>query len=388
MKKIKTKLSLILIVALILTVFIGCSDSKKSADTSESPETTSGTSSEGDSKDASGNFSEFNYSDGIDENGFWKDVKALDNVELCIYEGISIPNDIQDISDQEIQLNINDILAYFASVNHITDRAVKDGDTVNIDYVGSIDGVEFEMGSTNGLGTDVTIGVTKYINDFLEQLIGHTPGETFNVEVTFPNDYGREELNGKDAVFSVTINHIVETIVPELTDDFVKENLSQEYGWNTVKEMKDEIESDLRSSAIYYYVQQYIVENSTVKSIPDSILKYQQNSMIQYYKNYADAYGIDFNEFLSASMGVSNTDELIEMFHDDNEKAAAFYLVTQAIAEDSGISVTNDDVAAYFKEMGMDDTSELQKTYGMPYLKLITLNQKVMDYIEDKVIME
>jgi len=87
---------------------------------------------------------------------------------------------------------------------------VKDGDTVNIDYVGSVDGVEFEGGNTNGAGADLTIGSGSYIDDFEEQLIGAHPGDTVEVNVTFPENYGNEELNGKDAVFTVTVNGIYE----------------------------------------------------------------------------------------------------------------------------------------------------------------------------------
>lgn len=91
-----------------------------------------------------------------------------------------------------------------------TSLTVEDGDTVNIDYVGSIDGVEFAGGSTNGAGEDLTIGSGRYIDDFEEQLIGAHPGDTVEVNVTFPEDYGNEELNGKDAVFEVVINGIYE----------------------------------------------------------------------------------------------------------------------------------------------------------------------------------
>ncbi|MCD8074242.1 MAG: FKBP-type peptidyl-prolyl cis-trans isomerase [Lachnospiraceae bacterium] len=87
---------------------------------------------------------------------------------------------------------------------------VEDGDTVNIDYVGSIDGVEFSGGSTNGTGTDLTIGSGSYIDDFEEQLIGYHPGDTVDVTVTFPEDYGVDDLNGQEAVFEVTINGIYE----------------------------------------------------------------------------------------------------------------------------------------------------------------------------------
>lgn len=97
-----------------------------------------------------------------------------------------------------------------ASYSTDTSLTVEDGDTVNIDYVGTIDGVEFDGGSTNGAGTDVVIGSGNYIDDFEEQLIGAHPGDTVEVNVTFPEDYGNEELNGQDAVFEVTVNGIYE----------------------------------------------------------------------------------------------------------------------------------------------------------------------------------
>ena len=91
-----------------------------------------------------------------------------------------------------------------------TSLTVEDGGTVNIDYVGTVDGVEFEGGSTDGNGTDLVIGSGDYIDDFENQLIGSHPGDTVEVQVTFPDDYGNEELNGKDAVFTVTVNGIYE----------------------------------------------------------------------------------------------------------------------------------------------------------------------------------
>lgn len=96
------------------------------------------------------------------------------------------------------------------SSDYLTDTSltIENGDTVNIDYTGSIDGTEFDGGSTNGTGTELVIGSGSYIDDFEEQLIGHHPGETVDVTVTFPQDYGQETLNGKDALFQVTINGI------------------------------------------------------------------------------------------------------------------------------------------------------------------------------------
>ena len=113
----------------------------------------------------------------------------------------STDTDISDNTDAD-----TDTTSYLTD----TTLTVEDGDTVNIDYVGTVDGVEFSGGNTYGYGTDLTIGSGTYIDDFEEQLIGAHPGDTVEVHVTFPEDYGNEALNGKDAVFEVVINGIYE----------------------------------------------------------------------------------------------------------------------------------------------------------------------------------
>ncbi len=115
-------------------------------------------------------------------------------------------------ADEDVNAENWDMIKFAEERTLLTDASleVKDGDKVNIDYVGTVDGVAFDGGNTNGTGTDLTIGSGSYIDDFEEQLIGSHPGDTVEVNVTFPENYGNEELNGKDAVFTVTVNGIYE----------------------------------------------------------------------------------------------------------------------------------------------------------------------------------
>lgn len=329
------------------------------------------------------------YSDGIDENGFWDGVTARDYVELYDYDAFVVPSSAQTVSDADVQSSIDALLDGYSTSEQIKDRAVADGDTVNIDYVGSVGGVEFDGGSTGGMGTDVTIGVTSYIDDFLEQLIGHKAGDTFDVNVTFPADYGQENLNGKDAVFVTTVNYIVETKRPELTDAFVKENLTADYGWETVAETKDAVRADLHKAAIQAYIQRYLNNDVNVKSVPDSLVEYQKNVMVQYYQNYADSYGVSLDEFLNTYVGFASLDELISSNAESNVAAAKTSLIFQAIAEDAGIKATNSDVAEYFKkETGSEDYSQYEQNFGLPYIKQATLSWKVMDYLSEHCVLE
>jgi len=376
-----------LVITMLLVPLAGCgskNDNSADAAASANPTETAGTDnpSEEPVNDTSADNTAFSYSEGIDENGFFEGITALDYVEIFDYKALTIPSDLHQISEDKLQAEIDNILTYYSTKEQVTNRAVVDGDTVNIDYVGSADGVEFDGGSTSGAGTDVTIGVTSYIDDFLEQLIGHMPGETFNVEVTFPDVYQNESLQGKDAVFVTTINYIVETEQPELTDDFVETNLTASYGWKTVAEMKEDISAELKETAIQPFISEYMTNEVTISSVPDKLTEYQEKAMLQYYRDGAEYYSMEFEEFISV-MGVSSVDELIESNRDSYLQSAKYTLVAQAVAEDADISVSEDDMVGYF-----NDYSQYEEKYGLPYLKQIVLFQKVISYIIDNATLE
>ena len=318
----------------------------------------------------------FTYSGGLDERGFWEGIKALDYVGGFYYQGIQIPADYHLITDENIQNELAYLLEEYHLYDHVTDRAVRDGDVVNIDYVGSVDGVEFDNGSTEGMGTYVTIGETEYIDDFLEQLIGHMPGDTVHVEVTFPDVYHAPELEGKDALFVTTINFI--EVPQEIEDDFVAENLSPIYGWMTVEEMKGEIRTELQRMSMRQYIQQYFVTEVPIQSVPERITKYQEGLMLAYYQEYADMYEMELHDFLILYVGYASKDELIESNLENINTEARFSLVIQAVAEDAGISVDDMDMVNY---MGRSDYGDLAEQYGLPYLKQYALIQKVLDFV-------
>jgi len=332
----------------------------------------------------------FSYNDYIEDNGFWNGIKALDYVEIFNYKAMPVPKDIHHVSDDTIQSEISNLLANYTSATQITDRAVADGDLVNIDYVGSVDGVEFDGGSTGGMGTDVTAGSTGYIDDFLTQIIGHMPGETINVEVTFPVDYHSVDLQGKDALFVTTINYINgEPVEPELTDDFVMSNFSANYNWKTVEEMKENMKSDLQKSAVEQYIRQYFTTEVKVKSVPDLLIDYQNNSMINYYQEYATMYGMELNDFLNSYVGFPGVDELIANYQENNLKEATYLLVVQAVAEDMNFSVSEKDLADYFlKYVGSSDYSQYVDQYGLSYINHVVLNEKILDYIIANAVLE
>ncbi|MDD4401362.1 MAG: FKBP-type peptidyl-prolyl cis-trans isomerase [Desulfitobacteriaceae bacterium] len=339
--------------------------------------------------DVATNDTAFSHSYGIDENGLWEGIKALDYVELFDYQSMIIPNDVHKISDDDVEYEISNMLSEFSTNKQVTDRAVVDKDMVNIDYVGSIDGVEFDGGNTGGMGTDVTAGSTDYIGDFLTQIIGHMPGETVNVEVTFPDYYpNNSDLENKDALFVTTINYITEETAAELTDDFVATNLSAYYGWSTVEEAKTGVRMELQKNAIQQYILQYFTTDVTIRSIPDVLTKYQEDSMLNYYQGYAEYYDMELTEFLSSYEGFSSINEFVQANADNIMNNAICSFVIQAVVEDAGISVSNEDLVSYFSEYGVsDDSSSYEEEYGLPYLKQYSLSQKVFDLIIETAVL-
>lgn len=364
---------------LLLGTMAGCEKQGNESSQPEVSQPASSASSAQESNTSSAVDAEFTYSGGLTETGYFKDIKALELVTLPDYQKHEVPQDVSTISDDAVQSELESRMSAFQTTEQVKDRAVKDGDTVNIDYVGSVDGVEFEGGNTGGNGTTVTIGVTSYIDDFLEQLIGHKPGDTFDVNVTFPTPYeNNEDLSGKDAVFVTTVNYIEEEKTPELNDAFVTEHWKEDKGWSTVTEAKEGVREELRKSAVQDYLFDWLMNNAEFKSVPDSVYQYQVGTMLGYYQIMAERYGMTVEDLLK-SMEIEGGEEgLKEQNKESLEKNARVSLLLQALSEELNIVPKEEDIKAYMKRtVGTEDYAEIEKMYGRPYLMLVTREDMV-----------
>ena len=308
------------------------------------------------------------YSKGLDDNGYFEGVRALDYVTLPEYKGVDVTKDMVEASAEDLQAQLDEVLAQYDSYVEVTDPTVliKDGDTVNIDYVGYIDGIEFDGGNTGGLGTDVTIGVTNYIDDFLEQLIGHAAGEKFDIEVTFPEDYGNEELNGKDATFSITVNHIHgDVIKAELSDD-----IAADYGFATADELVADIEEWLVASARFYFFTD-LLEKAEVSEVPEAALNYIIDLDISNLEYYASMYGMSVEDYISTYYSYATQEEYIEANMETYTSDAGLYLAAQAIAEAENLTVTDEQI----DEAGY---TQYVEEMGKPYIKQYMLFQEII----------
>ena len=335
-------------------------------------------------------YTNFNYSYCLNDDGTFKDIKALDYVKLPELSSITVPKSTTDISDETVQDEINNALSQYAYDEQITDRAIADGDTVNISYVGKIDGVAFEGGSTTDEGAEVTIGQTQYIGDFIQKLVGHMPGDEFQITETFPEDYeadGENSVNGKEATFDIKINYIVgqKDILPELTDTFVTEHFASQYGWNTVEGMRVGVRKMLLDNAVSNYVQTEIVGRSTISEVPEELYIYQTKCMLAYYTGYAAQSGMDFETYMNSSI-----EETVSSNEENNRVQAKFALVKQAIYEaNPDLKISDDDIKNFFVEYyNTEDYSDKIETFGKGYISFIVLSSKVNDHLLAKVTYE
>jgi len=333
---------------------------------------------------------DFTYSAALDENGYFTGVRALDYVTLpADYKALSVSAADVQVTDDELQTNLDYILSQFAETEQDTESTIQNGDSVNIDYVGSVDGIEFTGGNTNGQGATVTAGSTQYVDDFLTQIIGHKPGETFDVVVTFPDGYNDStdangdpiKLAGKEAVFSVTINYIAKSVTPELTDEFISKNIDPKYG-STVEEFKDTVRKDVADANLEKYVTNYLTQNTVyADELPEAVTEYSSMMVLNYYCGYASAKNQTLTQFIQENLDADSIQALLDSNKEAIDNQAKRFLLYQALAEDQGLDCTDDDVKAYFEDLGTTDYSDYQNFYGTNYLRMNAVGDKAFNNI-------
>ena len=305
------------------------------------------------------------YSAGLTADGKIENADMATALTLADYKNISVPEDEVAATQEEVEDEIESMLESYKELSTDADLVIADGDEVNIDYVGTVDGVEFDGGNSGGAGYDVVIGSGSLVDDFEQQLIGHKPGDELTVEVTFPEDYN-EEMAGKDASFAVTVNGIQKT--PELTDEFVAENLADTEEVSTVAEYRTKVEEDFHKDHLQDYLSDYVVENSTVNTYPSKYLKATKSIL---------KYG-DTNMGMEDEDEIAYEKELTERAKEQVKKA----MVYQAIFEDAGLSF---DIDAFFAEQTTEESKEyaesIKEMYGEGFIAQSEMRKMAIEHL-------
>ncbi len=315
-----------------------------------------------------------------------KDMGYIKMVDLSTITVETTPKQVVD--DEMIDSQINSLLS---SHKDEVDEAAKDGDTVNIDYVGTIDGVEFDGGSATGY--NLTLGSGTFIPGYEDQLIGAKKGEKVTVKVTFPEDYGNADLQGKDAEFAVTVNTVSRT--PELTDEWLKKHAEDlETEAKTVAEFRDEQKALLQAQVDYSYnsnvrteALQQIVDNSEI-GISDAMKDYAEAYVIKSEIDTASRYGYTLANMLD--MYGMSVDEFKEEMAGFAADYASQRIVVATIAEEQGIKASDELIDKLAEEISGISGQKVNKVmlieqYGGDAVKEEAVNNAVLQYIQDNV---
>lgn len=290
---------------------------------------------------------------------FTAEVALKPEVKLGKYKGVKVEMSDVAVTDEEVDAEINKERERNARNIEVTDRAVKDGDMTVLDFEGFVDGVAFDGGK--GENYPLTIGSGAFIPGFEEQLVGAEIGKEVEVNVTFPEEYQAEELQGKAAVFKCTIKEIKEKELPELDDEFAAEvsefETLEEYKADVKVKLTEKKEKDAKDAKEAAVIEA-IVEDSEM-NIPEAMLKTQQRQMIDEFAQRMQMQGLSMEQYFQFT-GASY-DQMFAQVKPQAEKRIKSRLVLEAVAAAENIVATEEDFEEELKAMAEAYQMEVEK---------------------------
>ena len=373
MKKRAIMISMLLVMALSVT---GCSQKTATKDKDTKTEETAKT------DDAEETESD-NTEDTSEATPTTAELMAGIDVEKCVtlgdYKGVTVEKTIQSVTDEDVQNEIDNALANYPVE---VDQAAKEGDTVNIDYVGKIDGEEFDGGSDQG--ADLKLGSGKFIDGFEDGLIGARKGETRTLNLTFPEDY-TQDLAGKAVEFTVTVNAVKEPL-SEPTDQWVADNIE---GYDNIADYKAGIRSEQEESneqtaenQVRYAAWTQVIDNCTINEYPETLVEVGKKLYEQQVETYAKYAGMELDAYIESS-GLTQ-EEYQSNMEEYGKNVAAQALVCQAICDKEGFAIGDDDYQKALQDMLTEygcTEDELIQTYGQDNVEQSIMLNRVSNLI-------
>jgi len=307
------------------------------------------------------------------------------DVELGEYKGLKAVKYVHKVTDEEIDSRIQQDVDKATTMVDVTDRAVENGDTVNLDYAGTVDGVAFEGGTAQG--QTLEIGSGHFIPGFEEQMIGMSIGEEKDLNVKFPDEYHAEELKGKDAVFHVKVNGIQTKAVPALDDDFAADvsefDTFEEYKKNIEKELTERARKNADVQLENELVQQAV--DAADCDIPEAMINDEIEMMLREMKLRMMYQGLRFEDYIKYTG--QTEDQVKEMYRPEAKNRVKMQLVLEAIVKAEQVEVTEEEVekaTADEAERSGRELEEFKKSLNdrqKEYLKENAAIRKVVDMI-------
>ena len=319
-------------------------------------------------------------------------VPVKPDVTLGDYKGIKFDKVEYNVKDEDVENDIKRLQESRSRLVDVKDRAVENGDTVIIDYSGSVDGVKFDGGTAEK--QSLVIGSGSFIPGFEEQLVGMKIGEDRDINVKFPDEYHAENLKGKDAVFAIKLHEIKKKELPEVNDEFIKEAAGAESVEAYKKEVRERLEkqnADRAEREIEDAIVQKITDNATVE-IPDAMIEQQIDRMVQemdYRLSYQGLKLDDYLKYIGQTM-----EDYRKNYREQAEKFVKSQLVIEKIIEVEKLEATDAEVNEKIEEMAKAQgkkAPEFKKTAGvrqLEYIKNEIVVKKLFDTLKKDNVIE
>ena len=287
------------------------------------------------------------------------EVYVYPEVKLGEYKNLTVEIDREKVTDADISARIEQDRAKVSRTVEVLDRPVEDGDTVNLDYAGTVDGVAFDGGTAEG--QTLTIGSHQFIPGFEEQMVGMCVAEERDLNVTFPETYHAENLAGKAAVFHVKVNSISKTELPELDDEFAADvsdftNFA-DYRQSIVDELQKKAD-ERNQTAAENAVAEKAAENAEV-DIPQAMINDEVNNILRSMQMQMAYQGIKMEDYLKWT-GMT-VEQLAAQYQDEAKRRVKTQLVLEAIREAEGIEANDEEVEAEYARQAESNGVEVDK---------------------------
>ncbi|MBO5779317.1 MAG: trigger factor [Clostridia bacterium] len=325
----------------------------------------------------------------VDENGVVFTAKVYTKPEVSIegYKGIQVNRTVAPISDEAVDSEIAKIQDRNARTEEVTDRPAQLGDTVNIDYEGFKDGVAFAGGKADG--HNLELGSGAFIPGFEDQIVGHSVGESFDIELSFPADYHAEELAGAAVTFKINLNGISAKILPELDDDFAKD-VSE---FDTLDEYKADVRAKLEADAAKRAdneVESQIIESLVgllVAEIPEPMIVAETENFVRDYDNRLRMQGLKLDDYLKYT-GMS-LDDIRAQMRPRAESQVKVRLALEKIAQLENVTVSDEEVEAELNNLATAYNMELDRVKALvdtADVKADLAIQKAVQIVKDNAV--
>ena len=306
-------------------------------------------------------------------------VPVKPEVTLGEYKGIKFTKNVYNVKDEEVEDELKRLQERNSRMVDVTDRAVKDGDSVVIDYSGSVDGVKFDGGTAEK--QTLVIGSKTFIPGFEDQVIGMNIGDEKDINVKFPEEYHAENLKGKDAVFAIKLHEIKVKELPEINDDFIKDSTGAESVEAYKAETKERLEKQNADRA-ERELEDEILKKITAESkmeIPEALIESQIERMVEEFAYRLSYQGLKFEDYLKYTN--KTMDDVKKDYREQAEDMVKSQLVIDKIITTEDIKATEEEIEARVKEMAEKQGKKV------PDIKK-AMGSRQMEYIENDIVIK